>query len=154
MIGKHERDLVGCEQSPRKQKSLSSRKKVTFATVANGVCILSRHEYSVQEKVATWYTPAEFRLFKQERLEIARIMSLEVPCDDICTRGLEALTTKGARQRSTNIAKGIKAVLDEQELQEYDGEENPEMLAHIYKLSTKKSITSALKRGEEYRNND
>lgn len=62
-----------------------------------------------------------------------------------CLRGVEGMTLAGSRTRYENIRNGINTVLDEQELQDLDGKENPEMLAHIYWMNTAKCQEAAHK---------
>jgi hypothetical protein len=103
-------------------------------------------DYSSNEKAATWYDAKDIYIFRQHRRETVRKLE-EGQIGGCCIRGLERLTREGSRQRHERLVEGLNAVLDEQDLQEMDGREKPEMLAHIYRLHTLRSRVAAYERG-------
>ena len=132
------------------EKDDASTTTLTFSNTLEAIQpTIHKLDYSADEKAATWYDNTELKSFRRERRAAARQMeqgffSLET---DVCTRGVENMTRDGSRQRQVAITQGLSAVLDEQELQDMDGKENPEMLAQIYKLHTIRSQAAAYERG-------
>jgi hypothetical protein len=109
---------------------------------------LSRTDYSSAEKAATWYSAKDCYFFRLHCHETVKKLKEGQIIDGYTIRGLEGVATpEAAQQRFVLIREGIKAVLDEQALQELDGKEKPEMLAHIYRRYALRSQVAAYKRG-------
>jgi hypothetical protein len=133
---------------PEKSQSCSKQRSFRFASSLEVIQpTIHKEEYSPEEKAATWYDVKEFRSFRKERRETVKQVEQGNSETDMCTRGVEALTKVGAHRRHVAITLGLSAVLDEQELQEWDGKENPDMLAHIYQVHSLRSQAAAYERG-------
>ena len=105
-------------------------------------------DYSESERCAAWYDAAEFRSMKSERRKLVKQMDAgEEPCAD-CTRGLESKTREGIRKRQMAILNAVAAVLDEQEDQLVRCSADPDALAHIYCMYTRRSQEQALDRAK------
>lgn len=129
-------------------KSTHAGKKITFCSTLKVEDIIHVLEYTAEELTATWYDAKEIQSFKTDRRETAKRMDQGgIEDDSDCHRGVESMTISGARIRYEHILVGVNSVLDEQELQDLDETENPEMLAHIYRLNTHQCEALAYEQG-------
>eukprot|EP00934_Nitzschia_sp_Nitz4_P006605 Nitzschia sp. Nitz4//scaffold226_size53432//19493//20188//NITZ4_006697-RA/size53432-processed-gene-0.48-mRNA-1//1//CDS//3329542739//6595//frame0 len=135
--------LNECSGGPKKK---GHRRRISWGNELIVDPIIHVNEYTPEEKSATWYGPNDLKSFKKERLEVARRIDGGKVTDSDCTRGVEHHTHSGSRIRNKNIVEGVNSVLDEQDLQDMDGKENPELLAHVYRLKTVRSQELARKR--------
>jgi hypothetical protein len=139
-----------CSSTEESLQSCTKQRSLSFASSLEVIQpTIHKEDYSPEEKAATWYGVKELKSFRRDRREtIKQVEEGNSDTDtNICTRGVEALTKVGARRRHAVITLGLSSVLDEQELQDLDGKENPDMLAHIYKLHTLRSQAAAYERG-------
>jgi hypothetical protein len=129
--------------APKAKRAVSFACNVTIRTT------LHCNNYSSQEMQSCWYSRRER---KQMRQEISYIVYL-TECDHeesddydykcCCTRGIQCFTREGARRRKENKRKAWDAVIQEQELQDIKGVDDPEMLAVIYRYHTSKCQIAA-----------
>jgi hypothetical protein len=139
--------VVSSPLTGKSRKKTSTGKKVAFCGTLKVDEIIHVSDYTPQEVNATWYNSMELRSFKADRRNIANRIDQGVRSDSDYHRGVESLTVAGSRIRYESVLVGINSVLDEQELQDLDGKENAEMLAHIYRLNTHQSEALAHERG-------
>lgn len=139
--------LVSGPVATPSRKKTSTGKKVAFCVTLKVEEIIHISDYSLEEMSATWYDAQEIKSFKEDRKDTAKRIDQGATTDSDYHRGVESLTIAGARIRYEHILVGVNSVLDEQELQDLDGKENPEMLAHIYRLNTRQSEALAHERG-------
>ena len=149
MMKNPKRLLVPSPATAPSPKRTSSGKKVGFNPILTIEDTIHIADYTPEERDATWYSTDEVKSFKAERKETAKRIDEGDASEVECCRGAESLTIEGCQIRQESILIGINSVLDEQEMQDLDGTENPEMLAHIYRLNTQKSETLAHERGLE-----
>jgi hypothetical protein len=135
-------------------------KKVSFVpkdTLVQEIPPASRIELTEDDVAALWYTKDEYRLSKKSQLFIVKTMergltSLEDD-DELCPRGLEERTRKGARRKQQCIEASRDAVLCEQENQWQGGRFSSWALARVYSESAAQSTMAAFlvgKRDAQY----
>jgi hypothetical protein len=117
----------------------------------------SRMELTEEDVATLWYTKDEYRLSKKSQLFIVKMMerglsSLEDD-DELCPRGLEERTRKGARSKQQNIDASRDAVMWEQEHQWEGGRHNSWALSRVYSESAAQCTMAAFligKRDAQY----
>jgi hypothetical protein len=139
--------LIPSPVTRQSRKISVSGRKIAFSGTLQVEEIIHVSEYTQDEVSSTWYDRKEIGSFKEDRKNAAKRIDQGVSSDSDCLRGVESLTVAGARIRYESVLVGINSVLDEQELQDLDGKEDPEMLAHIYRLNTHQSEALAHQRG-------
>ena len=94
---------------------------LTFSPTVNVRCIISHHDYTDEEKFATWYTDEEYdHISHRCQKEINKLnQGKELKDKKYCSRGLEHATTEEARFRCFIIDVSVQAVLEEQMEQRY-----------------------------------
>lgn len=122
---------------------------VSFSFTADSIePTMHKDEYTEDERKATWYDVEDFRNLKMERRRTVKLMELGTrPRDSV--RGLEGKTKEGSRQRTMAILNAVSAVLDQQQDQEIQGSSDPEALAQIYSMYSRKSQEEALERARK-----
>jgi hypothetical protein len=108
---------------------------------------------SEDERLSLWYTQEEYALMKRSSAFTVRLVTtlqevesrplLEID-DEMCTRGLEARTRTGTRQKRQNILRALDAVLCEQKRQWHMGPMcDDSMIANIYHNAAAQSSMEA-----------
>lgn len=139
---------IGLDQSGHTSTTAGS--SVSFnETIEFVVPTIRRVDYSDEERRATWYDSLEFRSIKTERRRLVKLMEKGEPIDDGDARGLEAKTREGNRRRQMAILNAVSAVLDEQEDQIVRCSADPDALAYIYRMYTKRSEDLAVERARD-----
>ena len=89
-------------------------------------------DMETSEIADVWYIDHDFATMKAECTQLAKsVISGRIQFSaDICLRGLEEKLHRS--QKKINRSEAIGAVLDEQDAQFGYGEQNPEMIAHVY----------------------
>jgi hypothetical protein len=102
--------------------------------------ILSRHDYTAEEKRVAWLQDEEFAwINKMNCKQVRKIESGQNLKDKkYCSRGLESHTRLAASSKSQNRKLAVNAVLDEQYEQELDAP-NEEAISHAYYQVTSSS---------------
>jgi hypothetical protein len=95
--------------------------------------ILSRHDYTAEEKQAAWFQEKEYAMITRECCRQVRKMENGESLKDkkYCSRGLESHTRIAAISKSQNRKLAVNAVLDEQDEQELDTPDE-ESISHAY----------------------
>lgn len=135
------------QSAGKSRKRSNPQRKVVFSTKLEYTDTIHVLEYSQEERAAAWYDSNDSKAFRKDRRETALRADTELPLPTDCLRGVEAWTQQGARRRYAHIHTARHAVLEEQELQEWDGQDNPNMLAHIYRIHTMASQAAAYQQG-------
>ena len=114
--------------------NMSSKKTVSFASTARIKRILHLKEYSKEELVTTWYQTADFDRIRQEINETIDLMEEGTLLDEsrYCKRGIEFHTREGSKLRRDNRSMSLCALLEEQSIQNDEGENDVEMMARVY----------------------
>lgn len=110
-----------------------------------------RMELTEDDITTLWYTKAEYRLSKKSQLFIVKMMEKGLRLeedDELCPRGLEAKTRKGARGHQDNIDASREAVMWEQDKQWRDGRHSAVALARVYAESAAQSKMAAFVTGK------
>ena len=119
------------------------RKAVSFAPMIQ--CKETHHisDMSVEDVVATWWTPNDYHVIRKMVALTVKLISCGSKFGDddtdFCERGLEIRTKDGARTRHTNKRKAISVVLEAQEFQIREGFTDPEYIAELYSEYTRNS---------------
>ena len=128
-----------CKVQPPKSP-LTPKKSVTFNEKVRAKKTIHFADYSDEEIRVCWYDDCDYRRIKNDVKFEASLLENDCLDDDdsskYCSRGLSHLTTKGAKQRSANKRRGLALVLEEQNLQQEEGSNDPEYIAEIYASST------------------
>ena len=95
--------------------------------------ILSRHDYTAEEKQMAWLQDEEFSwITKKNRKQVRKMENGEDLKDKkYCSRGLESYTRLAAINKSQNRKLAVNAVLDEQDEQERFAP-TEEAISHAY----------------------
>jgi hypothetical protein len=95
--------------------------------------ILSRHDYTAEEKQAAWFQEKEYAMITRECCKQVRKMENGESLKDkkYCSRGLESHTRIAAISKSQNRKLAVNAVLDEQDEQELETPDE-EAISHAY----------------------
>jgi hypothetical protein len=95
--------------------------------------ILSRHEYTAEEKQVAWFQDEEYARITKECCKQVRKMDNGENLKDkkYSSRGLESHTRLAAISKSQNRRLAVNAVLDEQDEQELDAP-NEEAISYAY----------------------
>ena len=124
-----------------KKQSRRQRRRVAFDESKNQ--FFSDKKYPEKKRSAMYYTQDDFDLIAEENHEIVLYMSVgDVPIEEdeddtpICTRGLEARTSKGSRKKKRQRQRAVKAVLDEQSRQQREGVLDPTIISQVYVAHT------------------
>ena len=108
---------------------------------------------SERERDAVWMNEMDYKMIKNMAKTTVLMMMKGTVIDeddpDFCERGLEGRTRKGSKVRSSNKLRTRMAVLNEQELQQQEGFDDPEFLAMASIDSSFACRELAQKRGEE-----
>ena len=96
--------------------------------------ILSRHDMTDEEIIATWYQDEEYsKITKDCCKQIKKMEKGEALKDKkYCSRGLETHTKLHSKAKTLNREEAIDAVLDEQEEQQALGVVDEEAIAQCY----------------------
>jgi hypothetical protein len=117
-----------------------TKKSVSFNPLVQALRTLHVIDYSDEELRSTWHTALDYDRIKRENKTTIRLMMSDhgggspslVDSLRYCPRGLEASTREGSNKRWLNKLKSRSAVIDELELQNAEGQCDPELLADIY----------------------
>jgi hypothetical protein len=95
--------------------------------------ILSRHDYTAEEKQVAWFQDEEYARITKECCKQVRKMDNGEDLKDkkYSSRGLESHTRLAAISKSQNRRLAVNAVLDEQDEQELD-DPNEEAISYAY----------------------
>jgi hypothetical protein len=128
------------------------RKKVHFHDSVYIRETLHLLNYSDDERQTTWYTRKDdtrMRAETKKTLDLLRSGDYKGDSEQHCSRGLECRVGKAATMRQFNKMKGLLAVLEEQENQNYEQKRRDHRaIAVAYALVTKHCVTEASKMGE------
>ena len=110
------------------QKSVSFRQYVSVRQT------MSLDDYQSSEIDATWYSPEEVASIRLAcRREIKRLEAGKAfDNKKYCSRGLEGFTKYGKATKLQIRSEATEAVLDEQELQYFEGVTNESTIAKVY----------------------
>jgi hypothetical protein len=131
----------------KSRKRSNPRRKLVFSTKLEYTDTIHVLEYSQEERAAAWYDSNDSKAFRKDRRETVLRADQGLPLPTDCLRGVEGWTQQGAHRRYDRIDTARYAVLEEQELQEWDGQDNPNMLAHIYRIHMMASEVAAYQQG-------
>ncbi len=123
-------------------------KSVSFKEVVKAKKTIHVTNFSAEEVKSCWYTDEDFEIMKREvRFEVDLF---ENDCLDEkdnmrrSMRGLRMFTSAGGKLRRESKRRARNAVLKEQELQRKEGSNDPEYIAEIYAMATKRACKVAL----------
>lgn len=116
---------------------------VTFNEKIDQIKILSRKDYTKEEKNACWFQPKEMAKIADSCVKQATKMERGQVLKDkkFCSRGLEQLTLIGGIAKLRNRHDSIDAVLDEQDYQiTSNGFVDEDSIAYLYEQITSSSL--------------
>lgn len=109
------------------------------------------NNYSDDERHTTWYTPKDgtrMRAETNKTLDLLKSGNYKGDTEEHCSRGLECRVGKASAIRQCNKMKGLLAVLEEQEHQNYEQERRDHRaIADAYASATKHCVFEASKMG-------
>jgi hypothetical protein len=114
--------------------------------------VLPLNLYSDLEISSCWYSSEEFESMRAavgdaarclEKTGIVRMIQKEEGDEDFCRRGVERFTRTESLERRKDKDAGLDAVLDEQYMQNGEGFEDPEYIAHLYKIASRSAKRKA-----------
>ena len=112
------------------------RKRVSFAPRAQVHEVPHLKDLSDEEFISIWWTKNDYALIKTMYKSTVKMMMkgqvFEKDDKDLCARGLESKTRKGAQQRHQQKVRACKAVLRAQDFQRREGISDPLYLAELY----------------------
>lgn len=117
------------------------KRSVKFSYVVAGRNLLHINDFSDAELEACWYAHADFRVFKKEILEIAKMIDQGLQVE--CARGIEFYTVEGKTQRRNCRLDASIALFLEQERQDEKGCFDEEKLALSYREYTESCQSKA-----------
>mmetsp|Transcript_16856 Transcript_16856/g.25760 ORF Transcript_16856/g.25760 Transcript_16856/m.25760 type:complete len:184 (-) Transcript_16856:44-595(-) len=117
----HKRGLHLGEETIPIQLTKKPRVAVRFAELHIVKQIPNRHDFSADEKDATWYSKKEMSRVKYDTMVSLRAMNSQPNADIGCTRGLEMISKKGFEERRRKRRCIRAAVFGEQEKQRLNG---------------------------------
>jgi hypothetical protein len=121
-----------------------SNRRVSFSLTAQRRDVLHICDYAAEERKACWYSPTELQNIKLAAKQIViEMIQGKVEDDQWCSRGLEARTRKGRREKIESRFHARSAVLMEQNDQVISGLYDPEKMADIYHECTEYHQTVA-----------
>jgi hypothetical protein len=135
--------LPGNQEPVQRRRSITFNKKVAVKNVETSRSLAPHPQ-------CLWFQDEEYEMIKKKTLAVihrASMTSESAECSKkLCTRGLE----KWMCPERTEVKKrqAWDNVLNEQYLQQQDGEYDEEQLATMYKLSTTRSQVEAAKRAQ------
>jgi hypothetical protein len=107
------------------------------------------NHYSELEIDNCWYSDDESDMMREKAEDVAECLENGMATvkerygEAICHRGLEGLTHQGSLERRKNKDAGLDAVLDEQDLQDDEGFDDPDYIAHFYKIASCRAVAKA-----------
>ena len=107
-------------------------RNIHFSPTVEVRVTLHVNDYTDSERHATWYTCVDLKEIQDERLETIQAIINQnfVEDDDHSARGLETPEEKQQREENTLLA--IDCVLEEQDLQNQEGIDDPDYIALLY----------------------
>ena len=118
---------IEVEYDPSSRSCHSRIKSVSFSEdIAVGE-VLALNDYSMDERLNTWYSKADIRSWKTQ---CKAMMRDGIPID--CERGLENRSSDGSRRKRQNKRAARRAVFQEQSEQREEGIYDPEAIADAY----------------------
>jgi hypothetical protein len=136
---------ITCEATTKFVPLISStdtrcQRSVSFNPLVQALRTLHIIDYSDEELRSTWHTALDYDRIKRENRTTIRLMMCGgcgsplslVDSVRYFPRGLEASTREGSNKRRLNKLQSRSAVIDEQELQNAEGQCDPELLADVY----------------------
>mmetsp|Transcript_23175 Transcript_23175/g.37682 ORF Transcript_23175/g.37682 Transcript_23175/m.37682 type:complete len:209 (+) Transcript_23175:103-729(+) len=113
-----------------------TKKTVSFKSTVRVFPVLHINEYSDEEVASSWWSRGEMKEIRQYLRIVVAMMNENDPkandCIEHCTRGLEQCTSAASAAKKRRREAAIDEVLEEQWLQEENGEHDEEMIASIY----------------------
>jgi hypothetical protein len=126
----------------------SSSKKVRFHASIDVREVPHLKDLPEGETLATWYTQTEFESIKQSLVATVRLMMAKKLIErDLCVRGLEFRTPRGAKLRKQNKLKSLTAVWNEQVAQWKEDRSDEEAISFVYQQGIHECRTVALRLG-------
>ena len=139
------------EQAQSKTVGQKCTKKVQFYHSVYIRETLHLNNYSEEERHATWYTrndAIKIRAEMKHTLDLLKLGEFNGDSEQHCRRGLEYRIGKGASVRQYNKMKGLLAVLEEQENQNFEQRRDDKAIAVAYALATKHCVIEASNMGK------
>lgn len=132
--------------------SQNTRKKVvSFKRTASVRRTLSRHQYTLEEFEAAWYTSEEIQITETDLRLTVLVSQAETLIpeenDDFTMRGLESHLPEGQALKALHREATRNAVFYEQELQRSTGQYNPQVIVDSYSDLAHESVALARRRG-------
>jgi hypothetical protein len=142
---------VSLEQDPFVENKKSapfvvetSKKSVTWAKNCSAKPVLHLADMTHEEICVVWYSPREFKSFKDDCRRTAKAFTIGMQSDEMCERGLEPHICRVRNNLRRTLKKvGRELVLQEQEDQINEGSYCPEFIAELYSDLTALPIQDA-----------
>ena len=130
----------------QKRKNLPLPPRVTFATTVTVRDHLHVKDISEEEIRATWKNISEMKSIKRDAIQILRKLRGETSFEDeeFCGRGLEYLVDP---QWTLRRNRGIEVVMKTQKTLQHLDDQNPAMMAQVYRMITAESRSFAHAKG-------
>jgi hypothetical protein len=114
--------------------------------------VLHLHDYTKAEKKACWFSQHEIARTNKRIDQTVNLIERNILLDndnEYCSRGLEALTTKGRIQKNQIRAKARDAVLDQQNVLRWlaGSMTDEQRIAEVYRGNTQESRIAAYIKG-------
>jgi hypothetical protein len=133
--------------SPPQKRSVSFNESVTILGEVPALSSLTEEDFS-----ELWYSPSEYSIMEKASAFIAKLMNSKMVIsqddEELCTRGLETLSRRGARQRQQDVFDSIDRVLweqDDQRARRGDSHScGEEEIAKVYQEVTQRCASAAV----------
>ena len=143
-ISTHKTNFTACEHPRKPQRSVS------FASKCKMRMIPHINDFEHDDIESIYLQPTDYERIKRDLYQsLDRITQGKYNSNADCFRGLEVHTTYGAAYRRNNRRMAYDAVLDEQEMQWYEGIRSEEYIAMSYLEHTYRCQQEAQLRGDE-----
>lgn len=121
------------------QQCVRRKRRLRFSKTLQVTPVLHINDMTEEERTSIWYSQLDYDAIKNKIHPLVRKMNtgaqVEVSGKET-SRGLEGRTREGSRRRKQNKYSSILSVIDEQERQLDAAENNPGLLAKVYKQAT------------------
>jgi hypothetical protein len=105
-----------------------TKKSVTWAKNCSAKPVLHLADMTHEEICVVWYSPSEFKSFKDDCRRTVKAFTNGMQNDEMCKRGLE----RRNNHHRTLKKVGVQIVLQEQDHQINEGSYCPEFIAELY----------------------
>lgn len=135
-------DTTGCKEADSHKRRLP-KKSVSFGSKVNVRTTLHIANYREKEIRRCWFSMEECAKIRSQAKKTAQaIENQECPASPIDTRGLESMVRSTREEKINFRNNSIFSVIDEQELQLYEGQ-NSERLAQVYSCASAPAVEKA-----------